>query len=401
MLVAPRRPVLTRPVAFATLSAVLVAVMVGAGAPAPLYVLYQQEFGLPDSAVTSAFVLYILPAALVLLVGGRLSDHVGRRPVALLAVLLGLAGSAVLFAVGGLGTLLLGRVLQGLAAGLTTGALGAYVVDLQGPGRGVLAAAVAGAGPTVGLALGAVGSGALVQFGGMPPSTVFVIVAVVLCAGALGLALAPETCARRPGALRSLRPQMTVPRGTRRLFAAVTCGFVASWALGGFYQTLGPSVGAHLLGHDGRLFGGIVVASLVGSSVLGGPLTGPLRPFPAVLVGNGLLALGTVVAVVSTGLGAVVPFLLGSVVAGTGFGAVFAGGLRLLLGGADQDTRAGLLSAGFLVAYLGSAVPTFVAGRLTPGWGLRGVTVGVGALVVLLALVSSGIALGLRREPAR
>jgi predicted MFS family arabinose efflux permease len=401
MLVAPRRPVLPRPVAFATLSAVLVAVMVGAGAPAPLYVLYQQEFGLPDSAVTGAFVLYILPAALVLLVGGRLSDHVGRRPVALLAVLLGLAGSAVLFAVDGLGTLLLGRVLQGLAAGLTTGALGAYVVDLQGPGRGVLAAAVAGAGPTVGLALGAVGSGALVQFGGMPPSTVFVIVAVVLCAGALGLALAPETCVRRPGALRSLRPQMTVPRGTRLLFAAVTCGFVASWALGGFYQTLGPSVGAHLLGHDGRLFGGIVVASLIGSSVLGGPLTGPLRPFPAVLVGNGLLALGTVVAVVSIGLGAAVPFLLGSVVAGTGFGAVFAGGLRLLLGGADQDTRGGLLSAGFLVAYLGSAVPTFVAGRLTPGWGLWGVTVGVGALVVLLALVSSGIALGVRREPAR
>jgi hypothetical protein len=29
------------------------------------------------------------------------------------------------------------------------------------------------------------------------------------------------------------------------------------------------------------------------------------------------------------------------------------------------------------------------------------VTVGVGALVVLLALVSSGIALGVRREPAR
>jgi hypothetical protein len=113
----------------------------------------------------------------------------------------------------------------------------------------------------------------------------------------------------------------------------------------------------------------VLVASLIGASVLGGPLTGRLRPFPAVLAGNGLLALGTTVAVVSIGLGATVPFLLGSVIAGTGFGTVFAGGLRLLLGGADQDARGGLLSAGFLVAYLGSAVPTFVAGRLTPGWG--------------------------------
>jgi len=105
-------------IAFTVAAVAFTSVLAAAGTPAPLYVVYQERFHIPDAGLTAAFAIYILPVVAVLLCGGRLSDHVGRRPVAVLAPLLGLAACLVFMHVQGLGALLLGRGLQGLATGL-------------------------------------------------------------------------------------------------------------------------------------------------------------------------------------------------------------------------------------------------------------------------------------------
>jgi MFS family permease len=133
-------------IAFAVAAVAFTSVLATAGTPAPLYVVYQERFHIPDAGLTAAFAIYILAVVAVLLCGGRLSDHVGRRPVAVLAPVLGLAACLVFMHVQGLGALLLGRGLQGLA----TSALAAFLLDLHPPGRLLLAASVTSAGPSAG-----------------------------------------------------------------------------------------------------------------------------------------------------------------------------------------------------------------------------------------------------------
>jgi MFS family permease len=81
-----------------------------------------------------------------LVVFGRLSDHLGRRRVGAGALTSSALGLVILLGVDGLAPLATGRALQGLATGLASSALGAFVVDSApehpaGAGRPVLAMA--------------------------------------------------------------------------------------------------------------------------------------------------------------------------------------------------------------------------------------------------------------------
>ena len=380
-------------IAFTVAAVTFTSVLAAAGTPAPLYVVYQQRFHIPDAGLTAAFAIYILPVVAVLLCGGRLSDHIGRRPVAVLAPLLGLAACLVLMNVQGLGALLLGRGLQGLATGLGTSALAAFLLDLHPPGRLLLAASVTSAGPSAGVAAGAVLSGALVQYAPHPNTLVYVIFAALLGLCAVGLALAPETSPRRPGALRSLRPVLRVPASVRPVFLAAISCFLAAWALGGFYQALAPSLAAQVLHHPDHLVGGLAVASLIGTSALGGPLTGMLRPRIAMVGGAAVMAVGTAAVLGALQLASTAGFFAASVLTGLGFGATFLGALRTLMVDTVPADRAGLLSASYLIAYLGAAIPSFLAGVASPYWGLGTVTNIYGALVITLGLLAIGATL--------
>src|SRR6202011_4178190 len=57
-------------------------------APTPLYHLYQEHFGLTPALITVIFAAYALSLLLALLTTGALSDHVGRRPTVLGALML-------------------------------------------------------------------------------------------------------------------------------------------------------------------------------------------------------------------------------------------------------------------------------------------------------------------------
>src|SRR5438309_4329546 len=175
-----------------------------ASAPTPLYVVYQKEWGFTATTLTVIFAVYVVGLIASLLLVRALSDHIGRRPV--LAVAVALEGAAfVLFLVaGGVPGLLIARATQGIATGMAFSTLGATLVDLNpphAPGRAGLVNSVA---PISGLAVGAIGCGALVQLGPAPTHLVF----AVLLAGAViaGVAVGrmPETSARRAGAIASL-----------------------------------------------------------------------------------------------------------------------------------------------------------------------------------------------------
>lgn len=71
-------------------------VMLGNTLPTPLYPHYQQRYGWSVLTITVIFGVYAIAVVGGLMLIGRLSDYIGRRPVLIPGVLLS-AGSAVLF----------------------------------------------------------------------------------------------------------------------------------------------------------------------------------------------------------------------------------------------------------------------------------------------------------------
>src|SRR5262245_8734994 len=126
-----RRPRLSgRPAVF-VLASLIVALLASSAAPTPLYAIYQARWHFTPITTTVVFGVYAVAVLAGLLTMGKLSDHVGRRPVLLTAIAVH-AGSLVIFATAtGVPALLSARVVQGLSTGAALGAIGAAMLDVD------------------------------------------------------------------------------------------------------------------------------------------------------------------------------------------------------------------------------------------------------------------------------
>jgi len=349
--------------------------------------------------LTTIFGIYALALLLSLLVVGGLSDHVGRRPVLVTAFLLEAVSMVLFLASDGVGWLLAARVVQGLATGALTSTLGAAVLDLQNRER-PLGAFMNSASPGLGLSLGAVGAGLLVQFVPSPTEWVFAVLTVVFVVASIGtLFVLPETSPRLPGALASLRPQVHVPPASRPPFLVALPVLLAAWALGGFYASLGPSLLVDVFGIENHLAGGLLILALNGTGVLGSLALQKAAPERALVVGALVFAIGVAGTVTSLFAGSVTALFVAAVVTGFGFGASFLGAVATITAGIPSGQRAGLLASIFVVGYLAFSIPAVAAGIATGSIGLQRTAEIYGVVVIVLALVAVALLTLRRRVP--
>ncbi|MDA0184016.1 MFS transporter [Solirubrobacter phytolaccae] len=377
-------------IGFFAATASLVAIFAASASAIPLYELYRRADHLSHADLATTAVAYFVAVVVALLVLGRISDHLGRRTVALLALGLAAAGTLVLTDIHSVTPLILGRALQGLGCGLASSAIAAFVIDSAPASAGSLASAVTTASPMTGLTLGALGSGVLAELGPAPRTLVFFLLVGVLVLCAVLIVLSRETVTRAPGLLASMRPQLRIPVAARRLLPAACSIFLATWAFGGFYQAFGPSVTADQLGTTSALIAAAVFASFNAPSALGAAFAGRRAPATVQRMGMAVFVLAVAGVLASLDLGAVVPFLVASAVAGLAMGAAFAGSMRALLATARPAERAGLLSAIYLISYSGAAVPNFIAGQLSEAMSLFHIALGYGVLAALALLITLG-----------
>ncbi len=103
--------------------------MLGTTLPTPMYALYSAHLHFSVLTTTVVFATYVAGVLAALLVFGRWSDVVGRRPMLLLAIAFAVSSAAVFLVATGVDDLLLGRVLSGLSAGVATGTATAAVIE--------------------------------------------------------------------------------------------------------------------------------------------------------------------------------------------------------------------------------------------------------------------------------
>lgn len=381
----PRR--LSHPTSFTAIAMLAVLFPAASSAPSPLYVVYQEKWGFSAATLTLIFAVYVIGLVLALLMVGALSDHIGRRPVLIGAIALEAVSMIVFAAAGDIALLFLARILQGVATGAAITALSATLVDLNPPHAPGRAGLVNGIAPTGGLAIGALGCGLLVQYAPAPTRLVYlVMLAGMVCAG-IAVAMMPETSARRPGGLASLQPRLGVPARVRADFWALLPIFIATWALGGLYLSLGPSVAAGIFGLTNHLAGGLVVAVMCGSSAVTAVL---LRKNTALWVldaGAVLLAAGSAITLASLVSDTVAVAIVGTVVAGVGFGASVLGGFGAVVRMPSPAERGELFAVAYTVAYLSLSIPAVIAGFAATSVGLRTTAIWYTAgLIVLCGL---------------
>jgi hypothetical protein len=316
---------------------------------------------------------------------GRLSDHIGRKPVILAAVAMQVVAMAVFAGAHGVAALYAGRILQGIATGAAIAAVGAGMLDLD-RARGTIANAIA---PAIGTALGGFVSGLLVHYLPAPTHLVYGVLAGIYLLQGLGIALLPEPGQRRAGAWASLKPQLATPEAARAPLRMAAPILVAGWALAGFYASLGPGLIHRVFGFDASLGGGFALFLLAGSAGVTVLALKDLQPLRLMRIGAAALATG--MAGVLWALSAQQPgsFLLAAILAGIGFGAGFQGGVRSVIATASPAQRAGVLSVVFVVAYVAMGLPAVIAGLVAAATGnLVGTGLGFGAFVLALAMLA-------------
>jgi MFS family permease len=379
---------LSLPVAFGATTAIFVLFAAAASAPTPLYVVYQKAWGFSTTTLTVIFAVYVFGLIGSLLVLGGLSDHVGRRPILGAAIALEAVAFVLFITAGGVTVLLVARVAQGIATGAAFSTLSATLVDLNPPHSPGRAGVVNGVAPISGLALGAIGCGALVQFAPAPTHLVFALLLAGTVFAGVAVARLAETSPRRPGALASLIPLLGIPPRLRPDVYAIVPIIVASWALGGLYLSLGPSVAAGLFGLRNHLIGGLVVTLLSGA----GALTAvALRTWPTTRVlriSAVMLSAGTAVTLAGVEAQVVALAGAGTLVAGVGFGGSALASFGTLSRLAAPAERSELFAVALVIAYLAFSLPALAAGFGSTRFGLHTTTVVYGLGVVALGIVA-------------
>ena len=354
----------------------------------PLYRVYQSQFHFSPTTLTALFATYIVVLVITLLWLGSLSDYVGRRRVIAAGLAAGAVGCVLFLVAHGVGALFAARAFQGLAVGLISGAAGAALLDLR-PNGGT-APLVSGAAATGGQAIGAIGASALAQYAPAPTHLVWWLLLGAFVIGIPAVLAMQEPGTARRGAAASLRPRISVPREARGAFAMVAPVLAGVWALGGFYLSLGPSLAAQLLHSQNLLWGGVLIFLLTGLGAAASATFHNTDP-PTVMLG-GCLALVAGALVTFAAIDTTTPaiLLVGTAMAGLGFGPAFMGAYRSLVALAPSDDRAGLITAVYLVSYLATALPAVVAGIATSRYGLHDTALVYSLVVAALAVVGAG-----------
>lgn len=383
------RPRLSAGISFWVMIVAYLGLMVAASAPSPLYVVYQARWHFSAITLTSIFGVYALALLLTLLTVGGLSDFIGRKPV-LLAGFTALAASMVVFAhADGVGWLYLGRVLQGLAAGSSLGALSAGLIDFAGPQRLRFAGLVNSLVPSLGLALGALGAGGLVQFAPAPTVLVFVLLAGLFALVLMAVAIGPETERRRTGAVRSLTPRMRVPKRLRPEFIRTMPALFATWAQVGFTLSLTTTLAAATFGLTDHFLDALVVAAVCGSAFLATVIMRNASARRGTVLGGAALTTGTAITLVSLAGPWTLAFYAGSVLTGLGLGSTMGAAMRTLSMLPAHSERGEFFASVYVVGYLAFSVPAIIAGIFVTRAGLVETTVGYEVAIGLLAFTAA------------
>jgi len=380
------RHTLSPRLAYALAASVIGLALFASVTPSPLYGIYSQLWGFSPAVLTLVYGTYAFGVLTTLILAGRLSDEVGRRPVLLVALGTLLATTVIYMAAQSVVWLFVARGLQGLATGLALAAASAALLDLhprRDPAGVGLTNGVASAG---GIGLGMLVSAVAVQVLPAPRVIPYVVLFTLFAVAFVGALLMPEPVANR-SRLRLTPQRPSVPAVVRRPFLLAGLGVLSSWSIGGLFFSLGPQLSAVVFNTDNHIVTGLSVVLLAGTAAVAQVVFGRSAPWLGTAAGSVALATGLLLIVLAAAETSGPLLIAGAIVGGAGFGVAFLGSLRALSVAIPNEHRAQVMSAFYVVAYSSLSLPAVLAGIVVTPLGLESTFEIFGIVVAALALL--------------
>jgi MFS family permease len=367
--------------------------MAGTTAPTPLYPLYGEEFGFTPFTVTVVFAVYALGVVLGLLVFGRLSDQVGRRPVLVAATLLSVCAAVVFLLAQNVPAMLVARVISGFSAALVTGAATASLAERLGQHSRIKPATLALFANMGGLACGTLLAGILADVAPSPLRTPWIVMLALAAIGALGVIVNGESSAHRSGFSLQLQP-LHIPGEIRSDFLRSAMAAGAGFAVLGVLTAVTGLFLGTVLNEDSHALTGFVVFVAFACTAFGQLLVRTLKPataLPAACVGL-IVAAGLIATAMATST--LAPLLIGAAVNGLATGIAVGHGIGSITTRSAPQHRGASVSTFFAILYSMLAVPAIGVGVLIRETSLRPAGETFSAVVAALSL---GVLLSLVR----
>ncbi|OBK45355.1 MFS transporter [Mycobacterium sp. 1081908.1] len=340
-------------------------------------------------AIFGIYALGLLPG---LLFGGRVSDALGRRSVALAGSTTALVGTLAMLFSQQPDVLLAGRLVVGLGVGLLMSSCTAWASDLRGPAG----AAAAGAVLLAGFAVGPFAAGLIARNGQLGIRLSFgLAAALVVAAMIFALSAARSRDEIAPATAHGWEPSMAARRGTAWalswamplapwVFASATLGFIT--IPGRVHTGLSAPMAA---GTATLIVNGVSgLIQMLARALRWGPHAGTAG---AVLAALGYAATALAPPTMSVALG--LPLFL---ILGCASGLCLREGLIDLEAAAPRRLRGALVGVFYVVAYVGFGLPLILT---AVGSAVSTVILAVMSLLALTTAVSRAVRL--RRDRHR
>ncbi|MGW2812614.1 MFS transporter [Streptomyces sp. NPDC001415] len=339
---------------------ILFVLTVGTNMPTPLYARYQTEFGFSPLVVTLIFAVYagtLIPTAML---AGALTDSIGYRRMAGPAIALAAVAALLFFCADGVAWLFAARALQGVSVGAASSALTAALVETEPAGNRARASLLASTMITGGGGIGPILSGFLGQHAPLPLRLTYLVELALLALAAAAVTLLPGQT--RPGVRRFHRPRIPTP--LRRRFALASAVSVLGWATVALFLAVVPSYATTILHRHDLLLSGTAAGMFL--LFAAGTQYGLARAGAAARPTTGLLLLCVGLAMLAAAGGTRSLWLLLAAAAcgGAGQGITFIAALARVNELAPQESRAEILSAFYMITYLGVGLPVIGVGLL-------------------------------------
>lgn len=361
----------------------LVTVFAAASAPIPLYATWQQQLGISASDVSMTIVMYLFGVLTVLFFAGSLSDASGRRPTVGAALACGVAGCLLFMGLSNGPMLQFARFVQGVSCALSMSATSAFVIDCTSERHRTFGMTIASTGYLIGLTVGSLGIGFFATV-----STaywqVFAVFAVIMLITMFALPFTPETVHNRITLKKAIKPMTHVPAHLRGLLPIVAGGYISTWSIGFFFQSLATPASVDYFAATDPLIPSLVLALAMAPSALGGPLSARIGTRPSMIFGYIIMFCAAAALEACMLLGVLVPYLLIEVVFAITSGIILSSSLHMLISASTPQENASVVTLANLSGYVGSTVVSTIQTALTATFDLATVY----AIIVLLAAIS-------------
>jgi MFS family permease len=353
--------------AICVVAAMIGVLFAGSTVLTPLYVIYKQEFGFSQISLTLIYAVYVLGNLAALLLFGRLSDEIGRRRIAVMAMAVAIVSTLIFLFAQGIVSLYAGRILSGLAIGVGAGTGTAWLADLFASEDKSRATVVATSTNFLGVGIGALMSGILAEYAPSPLRLPFVVYLLILIAVSALVWFTRETVSRpaRNVGRMSVRPRLVVPSDIRTQFVAPAVTGFGAMALVGFYAALAPSLLAEQLHEASHAAAGAILLELavvVATSIMA---TMSLSSRLAMLWSLALM-LPSVALLVYAQIAASMPIMIVATAAcGIAAGLGYRGSLQVVNQIAPQHRRVEVVSSYLLCVFSGNALPVIGVGVIS------------------------------------